>query len=138
MARGDLTEKQRKYVEAYAGNGVAAAIAAGYSPRSADKISRDLLRIPTIAAAIRDRERENIRPLIASRVERQEFWSNTMRDANEDARNRLKASELLGKSEGDFLDRIEHSGSIDLTAAITAGRERVRVEMGWQHKGDES
>jgi hypothetical protein len=33
-----------------------------------------------------------------------------MRDENAVMRDRLKASELLGKSEGDFLDRAEATG----------------------------
>lgn len=108
-----LTPKQRAFVEAYSGNGTAAAIAAGYSQKSADKIARDLLRNTTIAGEIRDREKQKINPLIASRIQRQEFWTSTMRDAKEDMRNRLKASELLGKSEGDFIENINHSGAIE-------------------------
>lgn len=118
MAKGDLTLMQRLFVEAYSGNGTAAAIAAGYSQKSAEKIARDLLRNPTVAAAIRGREKEEIKQLVASRVQRQEFWTNIMRDTDEDTRDRLKASELLGKSEGDFLDRVEHSGSMNAEVKI--------------------
>ena len=40
---------------------------------------------------------------------------------------RLRASELLGKSEGDFLDRVEHSGAINLLAQRLQ-RARRRIE----------
>jgi len=36
-----------------------------------------------------------------------------MIDPTQDMPQRLKVSDLLGKSEGDFLDRVEHSGCID-------------------------
>ncbi len=37
-----------------------------------------------------------------------------MRDTEQDIKHRLKASELLARSEGDFLDRVEHTGDIEL------------------------
>ena len=38
-----------------------------------------------------------------------------MKNPELDYKDRLKASELLGKSEGDFLDRVENSGEVKLT-----------------------
>lgn len=108
--KSKLTAKQQRFIEAYTGNATEAAKVAGYSEKSAEKIGRDLLRNPTVAEAIRARESQAIKPLIASRQKRQEFWSMTMQDTAEDMRNRLKASELLGKSEGDFLSKVETTG----------------------------
>ena len=42
---------------------------------------------------------------IATRMERQEFWTEIMFAKNEETLTRLKASELLGRSECDFVDR---------------------------------
>jgi phage terminase small subunit len=59
---------------------------------------------------------------IASREERQSFWSSVLRDQNIDMKDRLKASDLLGKSQADFITRTEVSGpaggpiKIDLAA----------------------
>ena len=39
---------------------------------------------------------------IADSEERQQFWTYIMRDENTQAQHRLKASELLGKVQGDF------------------------------------
>lgn len=108
----DLNAKQRAFVEAFTGNATEAAIAAGYSKKTAHSIGQRLLKNVEIVAAIRSREEKAIRPTIANREKRQEFWSSTMLDVDEDMKNRLKASELLGKSEGDFLERVEHSGSV--------------------------
>ena len=110
MARNELTAKQRRFVEAYDGNARKAAIAAGYSEKTADAIGRENLRKPTILAEIKARETVRCTPLIASRAERQQFWSSVMRDKDQQMRDRLKAAELLGKSEADFVERQEITG----------------------------
>jgi hypothetical protein len=46
---------------------------------------------------------------IADRIERQEFWTQIMRDTRRPVYVRLKASEYLAKSEGDFEPRITSS-----------------------------
>lgn len=60
-----------------------------------------------------------IKGLIADAVERQEFWTMLMRDDGESTVNRLKASELLAKIQGDF------SGSSDL---LSPGGTEVALE----------
>lgn len=102
-----LTTKQRRFVEAYNGNATEAAILAGYSKKTARQIGQNLLTKVDIQAAIQEREQARLTPLIAAREQRQIFWSTIMRDTSADMRDRLRASELLGKSEGDFLDRSE-------------------------------
>lgn len=59
-----------------------------------------------IQSAIRSREEQRRAELIADRESRQIFWSAIMRDENETMVTRLKASELLAKSEGDFLEKV--------------------------------
>ena len=41
-----------------------------------------------------------------------EFWSELMRDEETDKRDRLKASEYIAKTNGAFLDKVEHSGEV--------------------------
>lgn len=106
-----LSVKQRRFIEAYDGNATAAAIAAGYSPKTAPFIGAENLKKPKILESIKDRENKRIASTILTREERQAFWSDIIR--NEDEKNimaKLKASELLAKSEGDFLDRHELTG----------------------------
>lgn len=113
MARvsGDkLTAKQRRFVEAYTGNATAAAIAAGYSEKTARFMGHENLTKPYILAEIKARDTIRSTPLIASRAERQQFWSSVMRDKDQQMRDRLKAAELLGKSEADFVERQEITG----------------------------
>lgn len=105
-----LSVKQRRFVEAYDGNATAAAIAAGYSPKNARNTGARMLTKANIRAALRDREEERSALIIATREERQAFWTEIMRDENTMIMAKLKASELLAKSEGDFLDRHELTG----------------------------
>jgi phage terminase small subunit len=114
-----LTTKQRKFVRLYCGNGTEAARLAGYqgSEDVLAHMAEDNLRKPHIAEAIQKRESEEMAPLIAARKDRQEFWTEIMDSTGIEIAERLRASELLGKSEGDFLTKIEHSGSLGLSEA---------------------
>ena len=111
-AKGDkLTTRQRRFVEAYDGNATAAAIAAGYSPKTARLQGHKNITKDNILEAIQSRENKRMKSTILTREERQAFWSDIIR--SEDEKNimaKLKASELLAKSEGDFLDRHELTG----------------------------
>lgn len=110
-AKGDkLTTRQRRFVEAYDGNATQAAIAAGYSEKTARFMGHENLTKPYILAEIKARDTIRSTPLIASRAERQQFWSSVMRDKGQQMRDRLKAAELLGKSEADFVERQEITG----------------------------
>lgn len=100
-----LNSRQRKFADAYSGNAKEAAIAAGYSAKTAKAQGSRLLAQPEVAAAIRAREDVEGAATIANRRQRQEFWTQVMRDEKIDIALRLRASELLAKSEGDFLER---------------------------------
>jgi hypothetical protein len=44
-------------------------------------------------------------------AERQQFWTAVLRgEESAEMKDRLKASELLGKCQGDFIERVESSG----------------------------
>ena len=122
VADGELTAKQQAFVEAYAGNATAAALAAGYSPKTAYSQGQRLLKIVEVQDAIKAREAKRLAPTIATRQERQEFWTSVLRSEDEAMKNRLKAAELLGKSEGDFLERVE----MDMTLSPAAILEKIR------------
>lgn len=104
-----LTSRQRLFCEAFAANGgnaLQAATEANYS--RPDPEGARLLGNARIRKAI-DRMREaETESKIATRQERQMFWTSVMRgeDPTADIKERLKASELLGKSQADFLDRV--------------------------------
>lgn len=122
MADGKLTARQRAFVEAYAGNATAAALAAGYSEKTARSQGQRLLTKNDIKDAIKARETQRLAPTIATRQERQQFWTSVLRNEDEAMKDRLKAAELLGKSEGDFLERVE----MDMTLSPAAILEQIR------------
>lgn len=111
-----LTAKQRRFVEAYAGNGTEAARVAGYkgNDETLAQVAAENLRKPYLAEAIKSRESKVVKGLIANREERQKFWTEFMYSKQTKDSDRLKASELLARSEADFTDKLEHSGNIGL------------------------
>lgn len=108
-----LNARQKTFVETYDGNATEAALKAGYSKKTARAMGARLLTKVYIAEAIQGREKRESRKRIATRQRRQEFWTEVMEAEAEEVemRDRLKASELLGKSEGDFLERHDHGSS---------------------------
>lgn len=107
-----LSDKQQRFIDAYCGNATDAARKAGYKGNDVTlrAVGRENLAKPYIHKAIREREEARREPLIADRKARQTFWTETMQDSDGDMKDRLKASELLGRSEADFTERHEHSG----------------------------
>lgn len=123
-----LSERERRFVEAYmgeaAGNATKAALIAGYSHRSARSMaSRLLTKRNNVRAAIAARAKTDA--LVASRETRQRFWTSVLHGKGKFAkvpwRDRLKASELLGKSQGDFIERHEHTGKDGGPLRVTFG-----------------
>ena len=107
-----LTEKQRRFCEAYsgnAGNGTDAATSAGY--KRPDVEASKLLRIAKVISALEALRTETTNNAIATREERQAFWTSVLRSDAEQMKDRLKASELLGKCQADFIDRKELTGA---------------------------
>jgi len=136
-----LSKAHRLFVEAYDGDLPSAMRIAGYS--GADNYltykGNGLMNEPLIVEAIRERSRyiNALKTTIASREERQKLWSDIMRNEDRyqkeevDSNNvpikmspniplptRLKASELLGKSEADFIDKIDITAQVTVTDLI--------------------
>lgn len=119
-----LHPKQQKFVDAYDGNAHQAALAAGYSPKTAQVQASRLLTNVKVIAAIKAREEKPRSRRIATREDRQAFWTNVMNGNEKDIafkegekieidvqmKDRLKAAELLGRSEADFTDNTNISG----------------------------
>jgi len=105
-----LTIKQQRFVEAYSGDIRKAAKLSGISYPYARQLMV-LAKHRHIVDAIRKRERTLASKNIATRTQRQIFWTETMRDEETNIRDRLKASELLGKSEADFVERRQIEGA---------------------------
>jgi len=70
-------------------------------------MGQQLLENIEVQKAIQKRETKAIRTIVADREELQAFWTTIVKDVEQVMRDRLKASELLGKSLGLFLDRVD-------------------------------
>ena len=104
-----MTHRQELFVQEYLTslNATQSAIKAGYSPKTAYSQGQRLLKNVEVLQAINKVMNERKSALIATREQRQEFWTAVMNDCDTAMKDRLKASELLGKSEGDFTDKIQ-------------------------------
>jgi len=118
-----MTPRMADFVVFYDGNATAAARKAGYT--GSDLVIQGtgcrLLKNPKVARALALRAKaEAPNKNVASRAERQVMWSNLMKNEDEAASVRLKASELLGKSEGDFVDRLkmEEDHTVNITINV--------------------
>ena len=124
----DLTVKQQRFVDYYDGNATQAAEKAGYkNPRQMGSENLSKLDIQHAIKTWENRRREGH---IADREERQAFWTKILRgeetqpavvgtdaegnsivtDIPPKMTDRLRASELLGKSEADFTDKLGVGG----------------------------
>jgi phage terminase small subunit len=148
---GDLNERQRRFVESYMANpnGREAARSAGYkgSDEYLDVCASRLIRTDKVRAAIAARAKAD--PRVATREDRQRFWTQVMmgqphtelvRDrkgrtrevqASPSMRERLRAAQLLGMSQGDFVMKHEHSlvGS-KLREALEKARQNAAKARG--------
>ncbi len=129
-----LTPQTQKFVDVYDGNVQDAAEIAGLSYAYCRQLMMDLTSPNSepmaviVQQAIKKRG-SLAKKAIASRERRQKLWTEFLENVDLSPTERMRASELLGKSEGDFLDV-----KVDLTpnsladiAAITASRKRKRI-----------
>ena len=120
QALGPLNARQRGFVLGLvAGKSQTQAYRdAGYASSTPEVNASRLLRNAKVRAAFRELAKATQRGAIADAVERQTFWTSVMRDRNAEMRDRLKASELLGRSGGDFIERVEAENTIRVEFAL--------------------
>lgn len=140
--------KKKLFVEAYVSdvyrNQTKAAIAAGYSERTAAQAASRLMRDDDVAEEIAERERELHKQNTAKADEVIEFLTSAMRGEDIDsvlyltedgaqkmtegpppARDRIKAAELLGKYYALFTDKtqLDGEGAVQIICDIQRGGE---------------
>ena len=122
-----LTEKQKRFVAEYLVdlNATQAAIRAGYSERTANRIGAENLTKPDIQAAVkaaiedRAKRTEVTQDMVVEELRKVAFAKAAdYSDSTLKYSNKLKALELIGRHLGMFTDKVEHSGET-----------RVRIEM---------
>lgn len=116
-----MNSRQRAFCEFYVNCGSAAEAArrAGYSAKTARTQGSALLTKAEIQQKIRTLQDTDSKQRIADAQEIRAFWTATMLDETERTADRLKASELLARSQGAFLPALEDSdGKSDVDVVI--------------------
>lgn len=113
-----MNEKQRKFAEFYAKNPNAtdAAKLAGYSEKTARSQGQRLLTNVDIKNYIKELQDKAANERILIMTQTKAFWSDIMNDSTEKTSNRLKASELLAKSAGAFVNITAHGENDEIMA----------------------
>lgn len=129
-----MNQRKRAFCEAYliSGNATDAAREAGYSPRSARSIGQRLLTFDDVREYLEQRNQEISAANTAQMEEVRQFWTATMRDENMKPSDRLKASELLAKTYGAFLERVEVDADVktrEVMASMTEEELRTLAQL---------
>ncbi len=137
-----FTVKRQRFIDLYDGNATVAAEKAGYAHPMQQ--GERLLRNVEILTAIQEREKDRENKVIADREERQAFWTTVFRgeivekvpvikdgtyqieEIPPKMSDRLKASELLGRSEADFVDRHQVEFKGHLADKLMAAEKRAK------------
>lgn len=131
----NLTLKQERFIQEYLIdlNATQAAIRAGYSKKTASAIGLENLRKPRIKQAIDEKLKQIDDEKTADAKEIREFWTRVMRGEEKDTvlrydneghqveteidvsmKDRIRASELMGKSYAMFTDKVDSNIDMDL------------------------
>ena len=120
-----LNAKRAAFVREYLKdlNATQAAIRAGYSKKTAKQQGSRLLSDADVSEAVRKGQAHLEGKAIATRAERQQFWTRVLlgqEDPDAKLADRLKASELLGRSEADFTDKVDANVRVTLEELVVA------------------
>lgn len=111
MARGELTDRQARFVEEYLLdlNATQAAIRAGYSDKSACRIGAELLQKTQVCEAIQKSQERRAARVCRKADDVLRDIQEVTREAREkgDQKTALKGLELEGKHIGMFKERVE-------------------------------
>ncbi len=124
-----LSEKQKAWIDYYKQGKTAAEAArlAGYKAKSA-KAFRNIgsENLAKLGSFVVDRDTILEKPRIADMEEVNAYWTEVMRDGDEKTSDRLKASELRAKAAGAFVEKLEHSGSVDVNPFASLTPDELR------------
>ena len=109
-----LTPKQQAFADYYiqTGNATEAAIQAGYSERTAKQTGYENLTKPYIQQYIEEKQKDLESNRMADMTEVREFWTEAMRNAENTMKDRLKASEMIARTSGAFLEKMEVNANV--------------------------
>lgn len=111
----ELNTRQKKFAEYYAqsGNTVQSAINAGYSENYANARAYELLENVGVSEYIKQLSDKAQKDRIISVTERQAILSDIAKSKEEDTSDRIRAIDTLNKMTGEYLNKVEVSGSLE-------------------------
>jgi phage terminase small subunit len=113
----ELNIKQKRFADFYieTGNAKNSYLRAGYEAdgNAAEVNASRLLRNAKVHEYIKERNAQLDVEFIADINETKRFWTEIMRNAGSDIKDRLKASEYIAKTNGAFVDKKELKGAFD-------------------------
>lgn len=121
-----LTEMQQKFVDVFDGNASKAAREAGYSCYFNE--AHRLMRHDAVIQLLHHRRSYEREKYIADRKALQTFWTSLLKDATVSNADRMRASELLGKSHAMFINTVKHEGGenpIQINNVTDSIREKI-------------
>lgn len=137
MSNMKLTARQTKFCRLVA-DGMPddeAVLEAGYSSQSKYTTLFRLRENQRVQNQIRYFQASDKDEMVADRLARERFWTSVMNDPSETATVRLKASEYLGKAQGDFINnsKIEHTGDTKPIIVVPDSSPKAWEEY-WEKK----
>lgn len=134
-----LPYKQRRFVMIYDGTDKQGVAKAAKKLKVHPSTIQNWLKKPDILNAILNRDSIYDEAIVATRLQRKEFWTDVLFDDSAEMNHRLKASELLGKSECDFSETrvLKGSGSKGTTIIVNTGIPRAPGAEGAEKTDEE-
>jgi len=126
-----LSVKQKKFADEYIKTGNATQSYLGVYQcklKTAEANSSALLSKTKVREYIDETNIALTRATIADMTEVKEFWTSTLRDKENDHKDRLKASEYIAKTNAAFIDKVEQSGTL-VTKVERMTQEELEAEI---------
>jgi len=129
-----LTPRQKKFVDYYIemGSAIDAYYKAGYKGKNdnvAYVTAHQLLRNPKVQEYTQERNAQLSKERVADIEEVKEFWTRVVRDPETKMQDRLKASEFIAKTNGAFIEKMEHTGKGGGPIEVGSAREHVESRI---------
>lgn len=112
-----ITAKQKMFVDEYIITGNASQSYAKYykaKGNSAEVNACRTLKLKAVSDYLRLRNAKLDKTRVAGIEDVKAFWTEILNDKDAKTYDRIKVSELIAKTNGMFIDKIEHSGKIEM------------------------
>lgn len=119
-----LTPKQQAFADYYIQTGNATeSYKKAYESCKKDETARAnasrMLTNANVVAYIEEKQKELESSRMADITEVREFWTEAMRNPDNSMKDRLKASEMIARTSGAFLDKVEMKTTGEQTITVT-------------------